>query len=506
MLSEKTKKNKKIKRSPIEQRKKIKRRHVDLPDGTIRYRPTPTGARFHGSNKRLRGIRGPFGSGKSVTCVMEIFRRALEMPKGKDGVRRSRWACIRNTYPMLRQTTIKTWLEWFPMTEMVYGSPITGMLELDLPDGKVSLELLFVSCDKPKDLAKLKGLELTGAWVNEAIDLPWTLVKTILGRCGRYPAKRSVPRYWSGVIMDTNPPDTDHWWFRLAEIERDPKHDFFAQPPALIRKRKGAPWMSNPLTENVENQPLGHGYWLDQVPGNTDEWIKVFLCGQYGSIMDGQPVYPEYNDDIHCAADPIEPLRGLPLLLGFDFGRTPACIICQVTPRGQFRILDELIIEADGRGMGIRIFVRSVVMPYLALHYKGMKVRAFGDPAGIAKEGDELSSFDHMAAEGLPAEPASSNNPENRIAAVTKHLITMVDGEPGLLLSPKAQMIRKGFMGAYKYQRIQVSGVEERFALKPLKNKYSHPHDALQYASLGGKDVEVIRAQTARPVVTRKWG
>ena len=61
----------------------------------------------------FRGIRGPVGSGKSVACCVEVFRRSLEQKKNKDGIRKSRWAIIRNTNPQLRTTTIKTWLDWF---------------------------------------------------------------------------------------------------------------------------------------------------------------------------------------------------------------------------------------------------------------------------------------------------------------------------------------------------------------------------------------------------------
>ena len=37
----------------------------------------------------FRGIRGPVGSGKSVACCVEVFRRALEQEKSPDGVRKS---------------------------------------------------------------------------------------------------------------------------------------------------------------------------------------------------------------------------------------------------------------------------------------------------------------------------------------------------------------------------------------------------------------------------------
>ena len=59
-------------------------------------------------------IRGPVGSGKSVACCIEIFRRALAQKKSPDGIRRSRVAIVRNTNPQLRTTTMKTWLDWFP--------------------------------------------------------------------------------------------------------------------------------------------------------------------------------------------------------------------------------------------------------------------------------------------------------------------------------------------------------------------------------------------------------
>ena len=54
----------------------------------------------------FRGIRGPVGSGKSVACCIEVFRRAIIQKPNKDGIRKSRWAIIRNTNPQLRTTTI----------------------------------------------------------------------------------------------------------------------------------------------------------------------------------------------------------------------------------------------------------------------------------------------------------------------------------------------------------------------------------------------------------------
>jgi hypothetical protein len=60
-----------------------------------------------------------------------------------------------------------------------------------------------------------------------------------------------------------------------------------------------------------------------------------------------------------------------------------------------------------------------------------------------------------------------------------------------LLLDPCCQVLRKGFNGGYKYRRIQVTG-EERFTEEPMKNQYSHPHDALQYVALESGGIQAV--------------
>ncbi len=64
-------------------------------------------------------IRGPWGSGKSVACCGKLYLAACLQEPDYAGVRRTRWFVVRNTYPDLQETTIKTWLSWFP--EEVYG-------------------------------------------------------------------------------------------------------------------------------------------------------------------------------------------------------------------------------------------------------------------------------------------------------------------------------------------------------------------------------------------------
>ena len=65
----------------------------------------------------------------------------------------------------------------------------------------------------------------------------------------------------------------------------------------------------------------------------------------------------------------------------------------------------------------------------------------------------------------------------------------LVDGGPGFLLDPSCKTLRRGFQGGYCYRRVQVAG-EDRYQDKPDKNRYSHPHDALQYLMSGAGEGE----------------
>ena len=79
------------------------------------------------------GVMGPLGSGKSVACCTKLMSLSLEQEPDSTGWRRTRWAVIRNTYPELISTTIKTWLWLFPEAScgpMRYSHPITHHIRI----------------------------------------------------------------------------------------------------------------------------------------------------------------------------------------------------------------------------------------------------------------------------------------------------------------------------------------------------------------------------------------
>jgi len=447
----------------------------------IHYVAEPTLAKFHACKAFVRGVMGPIGSGKSTCGFMECYRLAMLQKPQRDKIRRSRFACIRNTYPELKTTSIRTFLDWFGgLTSIKYDSPIVSMTKI----GDVEMEIIFLSLDKPADIKKLLSLELTGAFINEAREVPLNVLDMVTGRVGRYPSKRDGGSVQSCVFMDTNPPDDDHWWYKLFEDECPHNYELFKQPPALLKVHTdaGVIYVPNPKAENIGNLELGYEYYLRQVPGKKDEWIKVYVLGQYGSSADGRPCYPTYNDAIHVSEAPLFMYKDLPLLLGFDFGRTPACIVGQLTPFGALNLLDEMVVDVEGQGMGLRKFLSTVVRPRINSHYPlAHSIFVKGDPAGEARgQMTEENCFDVLEDEGFPGDPASTNRIDMRIETVEYFLNMMIDGKPGLQLDPQCKVLRKGFIGGYQFERVQVTG-ETRFKDQPKKNRYSHPHDGLQY-------------------------
>jgi hypothetical protein len=75
--------------------------------------PGPVAAAFLDSDAFVAAIRGPIGSGKSTACAIKLLRNTMKQQRLLDGWVRRRSAVIRNTYPELKTTTIKTWQQWF---------------------------------------------------------------------------------------------------------------------------------------------------------------------------------------------------------------------------------------------------------------------------------------------------------------------------------------------------------------------------------------------------------
>ena len=450
------------------------------------YTASPTLARLHMSRMFLKYAEGPVGSGKSTGCMMEIMRRAFGQEPDQHQVRKSRWAIIRNSYPELKSTTIKTWELWVPneVAPVVFGAPITCNFKQNLADGtRVELEVVFLALDRPEDINKLLSLELTGAYINEGREIPWEIIEALIGRINRYPqitesatGEKIGGATEPGIVVDSNPPHITHWLYTKFEMGDVPKGwEKFQQPAAVYWEDPTQSWQLNPDAENLRFLP--DGYYQQQLDSAEDTYIRVMLANEFGASRKGRPIFSLYSEARHVAKTKLEPDRQWPLIVGLDFGLNPGCVIGQLTRRG-IRITDEIPTSDES----LEDFLETYLVPLLAKRYAGYPVTVAGDPAGRGRSpNDKRTSFDILGQFGLKGFPAYTNSFQVRKETVDHFLRR----DEGLIISPHCTYLREAMATGYVWKESRnAKGMSLDIA---DKNEFSHVADALQYLALWAK-------------------
>ena len=510
----------------------------------FRYVPSPTFRAFHAVPAGLAEfmiVRGPMGSGKSVGCCKHMslttelqpafdFGAAKNdpdssvMPDGKrHPVRWSKWLVGRDTKPELWNTTIKTMREVLPNFRIARQQPsLEGRMEVPSihRDGTwCRTDFVFIPFDVEEDELEraIKSFEPSGAWINEGNSIPWKRIWMANSRVGRFqpvkpPNDGDPPLYHSfGTIIDSNSPNETNWMHRFEVDEKPDKMLFFVQPPALIKTVDEAGrevYLNNDEenarrfglrpAENIAHLKGGFGYYRKMLVGGDPDDIKKWCLNQYGTSVDGKPIYTSWNPDIHVKRD-LKFLRGWPLILGTDFGLTPAMTFLQVGPDGIVRVLDEL----PSSDMPLDEFVSTMVIPKLTERFgwpmNCPTIMNYCDPAGRQRTqtyGD--TCIELLNRRGIPTEPCPdlSNDFRTRRDAVEKLL-----RERRMEVDARCKTLIDGFNGHYCYrrQRSDADG-KPRFSEGPDKNNfYTHVHDSLQYpvvaVTMGGVDFSSLRRE-----------
>lgn len=517
-----------------------------LPNGGVGYnahldyQSSPVLWDFLLCDNFVSGILGPLGSGKSVGCCAKIMRKACDQKPDRDNIRRTRWLAVRNTYVELRATTIKTWLEVFPEANcgpIRYSHPITHHIKIPAHGRKqpgLDCEVIFMALDKPQDIKKLKSLDLTGAWVNEACEVPIDIIDMLTGRVGRFPSAVDIPATWAGIMLDTNATDDQNWYFKASESDETPPLDldpelfggldidlawrFFRQPPAVLEleedgnryrvKEAGYPgaevppnhvipsagkfWCMNPKAENIAN--LRPGYYIQQISKKRLEWIQRFLQAKYVYFVEGKPWVPEYSDSV--MSRDLKWNKGLPLIGGIDCGSgtlSPAAAIGQRGTYGDWRVLKELSLF----DIGIDRF--SVALHAMLSRDFGtapMKPRFWLDPAAKTKdEVYEIAVEDHLRTRNFDVQLAPTNDPDSIREAFSAACTRMFNIEgnifPGFLVDRSCTMLRAGLAG--KWYRKQIQTKAERYTERPEKNDWSHVCDGAGLMLVGGGELHTFK-------------
>lgn len=223
--------------------------------------------------------------------------------------------------------------------------------------------------------------------------------------------------------------------------------------------------------------------WEESVRKSLPAWQFEMEYKKSWSAHQGKTVFPDFKKDFHTTKDNIDVEPGLPLLIGVDFGLTPAMVLCQLVGT-QLRVIKEFI-ETNG---SIRKLA-PVVYNYLSTKYLTMlhngDVHLYIDPAGVRRsEADENTCMLELKKAGFDSIRPGPVDWESRRAAVERFIMSVTKEGPGLYVSEKGcPLLAEGLNGGYRYPDSYTDTEPDK--ARPIKDRYSHPADALQYVCYG---------------------
>lgn len=449
------------------------------------YTPVPSTIPFLTSDKFISMIIGAIGSTKTTAGIYKIAYEAKKVAACKDGIRRSRYAWIRQTRQMLIDSSVQDFLKAFP--DGVAGTFLRSELKYTLKFDDVECEVWFRNLDTSDDVRRLLSVQYTGAVIEEFRECHPDIFDAVQGRVGRYPDGLMVPHRpeWGvdkkgnpiqGCVDDngksvdklwmmSNPPDMDTFWEDRIQNPTDNMH-VTIQPGGLSKE---ADWIHLLKSNYYENLALG----------KSQEWIDVYINAKFGQSLSGKPVFSCFSRETHVAKEPLN-YSGSQLVIGVDAGLNPTAVITQQTYDGRVLVLDA-ITGAEG-GMGALRFIRELLKPLLARKYPGLSVAIIIDPAAFQRaQTDERCVADMFKQEGFAIKAAPTNSIAARLAAVEKYLTRIVEGKPAMLIDAEAALVIQALAGKYRYKVNSKGDADD----KPEKSHpFSDVADSLQYACL----------------------
>jgi hypothetical protein len=456
----------------------------------ITFQPPPTGSQFMLSNAFYRFLLGPLGSGKTTTVLFELVRRACEQWPGPDGVRRTRFALLRQTLSQLKNTVLKDIVQWFSPICDWKVSESTVIFKF----GDVVSEWLLLPLETPEDQKRILSMNLTGAFVSEAIEINFDLMVAIAGRCGRFP----IAPTWYGMVLDSNMPTEGTPWENCVR-NPPPEWQVFVQPGGLSVDAENLNWLlQTPQTlalpiDHPDRLAKGREYYARLSTSTNPAWVKRYVMAEFGPDPSGAAVYAGmFFTAFHCRDDLLV-IPGAPLLIGLDLGRDPWALLGQIDSMSRLLVHEE--ISADDIGLRLQLpRIRQVVS---GRRYVGCPVCIIFDPAGMAKGNfDEFTSHDVITGYGFMAMPAPSNRLAPRLNAAERFMTESRGGTAAMLINRTlCPTLVMALNGGYRFKYNQIDEAQPI----PEKNRFSHIGDAHQYLCMGasgGTAVAIARKIT----------
>lgn len=409
-------------------------------------------------------IVGPVGSGKTTGIFFKLIHMAKLQAPHKDGIRRTRAVIVRNTFPQLRDTTIKSWFEWFK--DGPSGKWRATDKDFLLRYNDVECEVMFRALDTPDDIERVLSLQVTFVLIDEFVHIPLDIMNALSSRCGRYPPPKDGGATNWGIWGSSNPATEDNAWYDYLFTNLPTNARYFKQPSGL-----------SPEAENLDNLPGGREYYTNQSKGKSEGWIKQFIEAEWGFSAAGKPVIGTFKPDMHLSKGPLQYDKTVPLVVGFDPGLAgSAFIFGQEDLHGRLKVYGELVQE----GYGAKRLIEERLRPYLRRRFPDAKIIIAPDPASSNRgQRDERTIVDELRRH-YQVKVETNNRLSQRLTSIEHYTARLTDMGPAFLVdAAECPVLVRALKGGWRFKLNAKTGAMD--SPEPEKNAYSHPGDALGY-------------------------
>lgn len=485
--------------------------------------PSPTQFKFIDSDALENCIVGPRGEGKSDAGIMAMSAHASHQDKR---YRPIPWAVVRDTWTNIERTTLQSFIS--PPNPDSFPAYIRRFLQVREGGREVLFpgfwKVYFFGVDSQSDLNRFQSLQLGGVWLEEPAAAAQEEIGSGIGEdvwalgisSLRHPLMtKTAYNYLRDYIQPkwpNVPPDELDYGMRLGIFYTD----HLGKP--RIRNRRAQISMNYPEEDHWTWQrfheqgigqlfriPKGENIHVDdsyrrnmyEALKNRPDLLARLVEGKPSQIQIGEKVTPEYDADFHRSKVVLYPVKDVPVIRCWDGWMNPSCVFCQITPRGQFRVLYTI----KGNNIGMKQFIMTHVKPFISSgvdvgqkkqvtdKFKDVKIwRDMGD-ATIANPDQSDSSFSAAQVianelESKPGEKARFEGGEQNWGtrrSVIKEILDRgkIDGEPMFQVSKDDVLMHKALSGKWAYKK-NPDGTVIRD--KPIDNDVSHPAAALTHA------------------------
>jgi len=417
------------------------------------YAPLPTQRQFHESDAVLRLYQGGVGAGKTLAGCWEALDVSMAYPRNFGLI-------ARKTYRELEDSTKRTFFEICPPQLIKSYRARDDMVTL-INDSVI----IFRSLDDPN---KFRSINLGWFYIDEASEIDDEDVANML--VGRLRLSH-VP--WRGGWFTSNPSHVEHWL-----------HDWFVKRGAtnlryfmVTARTYDNPYLPKEYVEHLESE-------------YSAQWIRRYLMGEFGFIIKGTPVFPNFNENLHVVKG-LTWMPDRPIFRAWDFGwHHPAVLFGQVGPDRSWHLLHEMM----GDKILINRFAEEVVSKSAQL-FPGSNFIDVGDPAGNQHNDKSDKTSIQLLKEKHDITVTARRQPKKRVIELIDQRMTMIrkgkdsDVRPMLQVNgPTCPILVEGFLGGYAWPKAKDGKIYKE---EPMEDGwFEHLQDCAQYMAaaiyLGG--------------------